>query len=117
MVPFGITGIIADQAYLNGYRTGQIFYLMISKYLFPFEREILVSEALWKIRNKLFDNNTYLLLKDALKYDPYSAEMLLIYVQYEHNFNNKNEEQISFNKLKRISPNHPMMKELLEKGY
>jgi hypothetical protein len=117
MVPFGITGIIADQAYLKGYKTGQMIYAAFAKFLFPFEREILVAQALWKIRNKIFDDETYILLKDALKYDPYSAEMLLIYVQYEHNLHNKNEEQIAFNKLKRISPHHPMMKELLEKGY
>lgn len=121
MVPFGILGITADQFYLNGVKTRNLFDLKISKAVFPFDRELLVSEALFLIRNQIFINETFGILKEALKYDPNSVEILNIYVQYEYNYGNKQIALITLSKIKKIAPNNNIIKQLekdyLEKGF
>ena len=113
MIPFGIFGIVSDQLYLKALKSGELAYLKSAKYLFPFDREILVSEALLLIRNKIDDKPlVYKTLKDALYYDPYSAEMLGMYVQYAAIFGNRNEATIAYNTMKKIVPNSNSFKQL-----
>lgn len=87
-------------------------YIKSARYLFPFEKEILVSEALILIRNKINGKAVYLNLKEALEYDPYSAEMLGMYTQYAAIFGNKNEATIAYNTMKKIVPNSNSFKQL-----
>lgn len=72
----------------------------------------MVSEALFLIRNKIVNEYTYKTLKEALIYDPYSVEMLGMYVQYANIYKNRNEALIAFNKLKIIAHNSNILKEL-----
>lgn len=105
-------GLFGDQIYLQGIKEPEIAYIRLSKSLFPFDRELLVSEGLIYSRNKVIDKKVYLALKDALYYDPYSAELLSMYVQYANIFGNKNEALIAFNQLQQIVPNAKFLKEL-----
>lgn len=119
MVPFAITGIVADQIYLKGVHNLNLTEIRAAKIVFPFEKEILVAEALFTIRNKNFTNDAYLVLKDALNYDPYSAEILGIYIQYEYHLGNKQIALMNLNKLEKITPNNPIiiqLKDILAKG-
>lgn len=104
--------MFADQIYLKGLKEGEIAYFKLSKDIFPFDKEIIVAEALTFIRNKIVNEKVNLSLKEALKYDPYSAEMLGMYVQYANHFGNKKEANSSFVLLKKISPNSNAVKEL-----
>lgn len=112
MIPIGILGMVSDQLYLHGLKTGELGYIKSAKYLFPFEKDILVSEALLLIRNKINNKNVYFELKEALKYDPYSAEMLGMYTQYAAIYGNKNDAVIAFNTMKKIAQNSNSFKQL-----
>lgn len=80
--------------------------------LFPFDKEILVSEALFLIRNKIVNEYVYRMIQEALYYDPYSVEILGMHIQYAEHFKNKNEAKKSFKLLKQISPNSKITNEL-----
>lgn len=95
-------------------------YAKSARYLFPFDKEILVGEALATVRNSQNVNNyTYMLLKEALIYDPYSAEILGMYTQYAEIFKNRNEAILAFNTMKKIVPNSNSFKQLqtIMKGF
>lgn len=94
-------------------------YVKSAKFLFWFDKDIAVSEALLLIRNNVTNKQTYFLLKEALVYDPYSAEMLGMYVQYANIYGNKNEAIIAFNTMKKIVPNSNSFKKLqaIMKGF
>ena len=112
MLPFGITGLFADQIYLLGLHEREISYFKLARKIFPFDKEIITSEALSYTRNLILDKRVVEVLKEALIYDPYSAEMLAAYVQYANIYGNKNEALKYFGKLKKISPNSNMTKSL-----
>lgn len=109
-----------DQIYLLGLREGEISYFRLAIKIYPFDKEIVTSEALVLIRNKIVEEKTYLALQKALKYDPYSVEMLGMYIQYAAMIGNKNEASISFKILEKIAINSNVLKELKRinpKGY
>lgn len=87
-------------------------YIKVARTIFHFDREFLISEAIFLIRNNIVNEYSYITLKEALKYDPYSVEMLGMYAQYAMIYKNGNEALISFNKLKMIAPNSNIVKEL-----
>ena len=107
-------GIFADQIYLKGLQDNEITYFKLSRTIFPYDKEIITSEALSYIRNKIVNEKVYPVLKEALKNDPYSVEMLGMYVQYAKALNDPKEAEISYSKLKQISPN--MIKKLASVG-
>lgn len=98
--------------YLYGLKTGDLAYVKSARYLFPYEKDIAVNEALLLIRNNIVDKKTYLVIKEALKYDPYSAELLSIYTQYAAIYGNRNEAVMAFNTMKKIVPNSNSFKML-----
>ena len=93
-------------------KDGEVGYIKSARFLFPFDKELLVSEALLNIRSKRTDKNTYYLLKAALYYDPYSIEMLGMYIQFENAYGSKEKAQNSFNLLKQIGSNTNTFKQL-----
>lgn len=97
---------------MQGAKEGDLAYIKAAKLVFPFDKELLVSEALVSIRNKIVNDKIYFVLKEALKYDPYSVEILVMYIQYALINNNINEARIEYQKLKQISPNSNSFKEL-----
>ncbi len=106
--------------YLKGLKDNDISYFRAAKFIFPFEKDILVGEALVYLRSKIVGEQVYSSLKDALVYDPYSAEMLGMYIQYANYYGNKNEAKLAYKKLERIAPNSNVLKELRKinpKGY
>lgn len=105
-------GIIGDHIYLKALQDHELSYFKLSKYFFPFDKEILVSEGLMLIRNKINNETTYKALKDALRYDPYSIEMLSMQVQFENAYGDKNKAKQMFNLLKQIGSNTNTFKEL-----
>lgn len=64
------------------------------------------------IRNRIIDKQTYEALKQALYYDPYSIEMLGMYVQYANIYGTKIETIMAYNTLKQIGSNTNNYKEL-----
>lgn len=117
MIPFALLGIVGDQFYLKGVKEQNLFYFQVAKEVFPFEKEMLVGEALILIRNKIVNEQVALSLKKALIYDPYSAEMLAMYAQYANLYGNKNEALMAFKKLEKISPNSNVLKEMKKLGF
>lgn len=107
---------MADQFYLKALK-GNLEYFRIAKYLFPFEKEILIGEAEAYIKYQIVSPEGMLVLKDALKYDPYSPQKLSLYMQYSNLFGNKNEVIMTKQKLNKIVPNSNMMKILTAKGH
>ncbi len=87
-------------------------YIKSASFLFPFDKEILVAEALLLIRGKNTDIRIYKIIEEALVYDPYSIEMLSMYVQFENAYGNKNKARLIFNLLKQIGINTNTFKEL-----
>lgn len=91
---------------------GEFAYFRLAKYFFPFDKEILVSEALSLIRSKIHNEITYRALKEALKYDPYSIEMLGMYIQFENAYGDKEQAKKNFQLLKKIGLNTNTFKQL-----
>ena len=91
---------------------GELSYFKLAKYFFPFDKEIVVAEATALVRNKVFNEYTHKALEDAMRYDPYSIELLGIYVQFENSYGNKNKARILFNRMKKIGSNTNSFKEL-----
>ena len=108
MVPFGILGIVGDQFYLKGLKTGNIEYFKFASILFPYEKELAIGYVEAKLKVQLLDKD----IKEALKYDPYSVQLLGMYAQYENYFGNKNDARIALKQLEKISPNSNMLKEI-----
>lgn len=86
----------------------------MARYLFPFEREILIGPAQFYFRGKIINDNSLAVYKDALSYDPYSVQFLGIYIQLEYNYGNKNEAMLAYKKLKAIAPNSNVLKRINE---
>ncbi len=105
MLPMGIWGYQADQNYLLGLRTGNVIYFSEALKQFPYERAIVTGLAELRITQQIYDKDTYLITKSALGYDPYSARLLGMHMQFEYVFGNKNEAFVAYNKLKMIAPN------------
>lgn len=112
-----MTALIGDQIYLLGLKENELAYFKLSKRIFPFDKEIITGQALTLIRNRIINEQVYFALKDALKYDPYSVEMLGMYIQYANMTRNKNEASMSFKKLQKIAPNSNVLKELEKLNY
>ena len=110
----GIFGIIGDQVYLKGIQQGNLLKLEVARYLFPFEREILIGPAQLYFRNKLATKETLNIYKDVLTYDPYSVQFLGVYIQLEYHYGNKNEALTAYKKLKLIAPNSNVLKRINE---
>lgn len=104
-------GILADHVFLKGLNTAELAYLKLAGYFFPFEKELLVSQGLSLIRNRITDKITYDALKDALKYDPYSIEMLAMYIQYANAYGKPDEVIKSYKILRQIGSNTNSFKE------
>lgn len=90
----------------------ELSYFRLSKQLFPFDKDIIVSEALSLVRSGIHTEHTFKALKEALKYDPYSIEMLGMYIQFENAYGNKEEAKKAFNRLKQIGINTNIFKQL-----
>lgn len=116
MTPIGLSGIIADYLFLQGLKTNDLYYFRLAKTLFPFEREILIAEAQTYIKFKIINEKSLASVDEALKYDPYSASLLSISIQYNAAIGDKNKAVINFYKLQRISPNAPIIQELIKRG-
>ena len=114
MIPMGIFGLIGDQIYLIGLKEQNFIKLDVARYFFPFEREILIGPAQLYFQNKILDNWSLYYYKEALKYDPYSAQFLGVYIQLLYLTGNKNEASISKQKLKQIAPNSNVLKQINE---
>lgn len=115
MIPFGILGITGDQFYLKGIKEQNLLYLIIAKSVFPFEKELLVGPGHLYLISQTINLEAKNEIKDALKYDPYSAQFLSVYAQYLNIFNDKKEALIYLEKLKLISPNSQMTKIVTER--
>lgn len=85
--------------------------LQTAKFIFPFEREILIGPAQLHFSQKIADRDIY---KEALKYDPYSVQFLGIHIQLEYRYGNKNEALSAYRKLKLIAPNSNVLKRINE---
>ena len=114
MIPMGIFGLIGDQIYLKGLTQQNVIKLEVARYFFPFEREILIGPAQFYFRGKIVDITTLAQYKEVLKYDPYSAQFLGVYIQLEYLYGNKNEALKSKQKLKLIAPNSNVLKRINE---
>jgi hypothetical protein len=110
----GLFGILGDWVYLKGIQQGNFVKLEVARYLFPFEREILIGPAQLQFRQQTIDTNSLALYKEILTYDPYSVQFLGVYVQLEYLYGNKNEAKLAYKKLKLIAPNSNVLKRINE---
>lgn len=114
MAPFGILGIVGDQFYLKGIHNKDLLALTIAKNIFPFEREILIGPAHLYLNSQIVTLEAKNEVEFALKYDPYSVQLLGVYIQYAIAFKDiKYREFLS--RLKLISPNSQMTKIVSDK--
>lgn len=97
-------GFIADQYYLSGIRYNKLEYYRIAANLFPFEKPFLIGEAEWYVHNKIINGNSYLAIKDMIKYDPYRPRHVSLELQFA--FILKDEETVkdASKRLKNLSP-------------
>lgn len=95
-----------------GLQQKELSYFKLARYFFPFDKEIAVSDAIVSIRSRINTKDTYQALKKALKYDPYSIEMLSMYIQFANIYGSKSETRDSYLILKQIGPNTNNFKEL-----
>ncbi len=109
-------GLIADQYYLTALKQNNIEYIRTAKTLFPFERSLLIGEAETYINNKVVSIESLESVKEALIYDPYSARLLSIQMQYAFIFKDNSLAVSSFYKLKELFPNMPIVKQLIDLG-
>ena len=109
LIPTGLMVIVGDQIYLKGIYQKDLVKLETAKFLFPFEREILISPAQFYFREKVLN---YIAYKEALRYDPYSVQFLGVIIQLDYLYGNKNEALINKQKLQRIAPNSNVLKRI-----
>lgn len=109
---FGLLGIACDQIYLKGLQDRNLDYFKLARYYYPFDKELIVTRALTLIRSQVVDKITYDALKDALSYDPYSIEMLGMYIQYANVYGSKEDTIKSYKLLKQIGLNSNNLKQL-----
>ena len=112
MIPFAILSINADQLYIKALKQHDLNYLKLAGELFPFDKELATAYAFSLIRSKIINDQVYYVLKDALRYDPYSVEMLGMYIQYENIYGKKDEVPKLMKLLIKISPNSKVTNEL-----
>lgn len=105
-------GIVGDHIYLEAIQKQEFSYFKLARHFFPYDKEISVAEGLALIRNRVVDKNTYDALKEALKTDPYSIEMLAMYVQYANKYGTPEETINAFKILKQIGHNSNNFKQL-----
>lgn len=103
---------MGDYIYLKGLQDAEISYFRLARIFFPYDRDIIITEGLSLIRGKVNNEQTYKALKYALKYDPYSIEMLGMYLQFANIFGTKLETINSYKILKQIGPNTNVLKEI-----
>lgn len=107
----------ADIYFLKGIKTNDIAYFDMAADLFPFKKEILVAKAEFEIRDGLINETTLKDIELALKYDPYSINMLSMLTQYNRILNNNKKSSEYFKKLNVVASNSNLVKELIKLGY
>lgn len=83
---------------------------------FPFERNILIGEADFYSKVQIINKQSYDAVKKALYYDPYSPQLLGLEFQYAFIFGENETVYNSFQLLKKIAPNMPVVKEFIKRG-
>lgn len=103
-MPLGMMGFIADQYYLSGIRYNKLEYYQIAVKLFPFEKPFLIGEAEWYVHNKIVNQQSYLAVKDMVKYDPYRPRHVSLELQFAFILKDQNTVKDASERLKFLSP-------------
>ncbi len=112
----GILGWIADLYYLQGIKTNNFDYLIISNKLFPFDRNYAIIEAEWYLHNKIVNEKALIAINNALKIDPYSSKLWNMQMQYSSVLGDRQLASYSFKQLYKLSPNLEIVQELIKRG-
>lgn len=87
-------------------------FAIVASYLFPFDRDLAVTEAELYLRNKVVNEGVFETIKRGLVFDPYSARYLAFGVQYSVLYKKNDEARFYYEKLKKIVPNSSIVKTL-----
>lgn len=112
----GILGIIGDQYYLIGLKTSNLNNFKIAFKLFPFERSIVIGEAETYSRSKILDANSFHAAKQAVLYDPYSVQFLVLQMQNAFVFGDNKLAHTSFLNLEKIVPNNVLVRDFKKRA-
>ncbi len=78
MVVIALDGMKADIYFLKGIKTNDVAYFNVAYDLFPFKKEIVTAKAEFEIRQRIINEQVINDIEIALKYDPYSINMLSV---------------------------------------
>ena len=103
MVVIALDGMKADIYFLKGIKTENVQYFDIASDLFPFKKEILTAKAEFEIRQGVINKQVVDDIELALRYDPYSVNLLSMLTQYHRLLNENEKSSEYFSKLKLVS--------------
>ena len=81
--------------------------------LFPFEKAILTGEAEVYVKFGVVNETTFEAVKRASYYDPYAARFLSLKMQYAFIMQDNKLGIETYNQLKTLAPNMPILKRIL----
>ena len=113
-IAFGIMALTADQLYLEAWRRPPFSpsKLELAAAVFPFERMIATSSGYYYLLMNKANLTTLHEIKAALKYDPAAADLIKAEMIFSFDLGKNDEAVDAFNRLKRITPNAPIVKQI-----
>jgi len=114
-VTFGMRALVADQLYLRAWSESSSEKLELAIRIFPYERAIGTSLGYYYLLMNKPSLTALHEVRMALQYDPGAADLIKADMVYSFNLGKKEDAQLAFNRLKRITPNTTIVKEL-ERG-
>lgn len=103
-------------SYLKGYKFNDADGFEKARQWFPFDKAILTGEAEFYVKHEIVNQKAYDAIKLAVKTDPYQPRFLSFQMQYAFLVDDDDLGVKSFNKLKVMAPNMPIVKELIKRG-
>ncbi len=112
-VMFGLSAVVADQLYLSAWRPPfDPSKLELAARIFPFDRAIATSAGYYHLLMNQANLTSLSAIKDALKYDPGAADLIQAEMMFSFQLGKNKQAVDAFNRLKRISPNAKIIKEI-----
>ncbi len=117
-VTFGLSAIVADQLYLEAWRNPPFSpeKLELAAKVFPFDRNIATSPGYYYLLMNKASLISLHAIREALGYDPAAADLIQAEMIFAFQIGKNGQAIDAFNRLKRISLNAKIIKEIEEKG-
>ena len=111
---FGLMALIADQLYLEAWRKPPFSptKLELAAKIFPCERAIITSSGYYYLLMNEGNLTALHEIKGALNRDPAAADLIKAEMIFSFDIGRNVEAVDAFNRLKRITPNAPIVKQI-----